>query len=139
MADAGATLLQLKKYGCWKSSSVAEGYYKRSRHGAIQNSNLINSSLASQRVFQSPRRSNRNQCGRRILSAFDEEMEDEDPMDVDDVEDFGLSQYAFSGQSQSSNRSNSNRNRPVVPSNSARNGQFQGCTFTGAVTFELSQ
>lgn len=42
LADSGANLLQLKRHGRWKSSSVAEGYVDRSKVAKIELAKMIN-------------------------------------------------------------------------------------------------
>ena len=44
-ADSGASILKLKKFGGWKSSTVAEEYYSNSRNNKIEAARIISRSI----------------------------------------------------------------------------------------------
>ena len=190
MADSGATLPQLKKYGCWTSDRVAEGYYKKSIHGAMQNAARISNALKCQgdqlsivgMEFQNKLRfeNGSGSAQRKARSGVPvndervviEEVQDDDDvmmddlnaMDLDDVMDDNgngnhngngngndtagkvkaLDMFAFKKSSRTKPRvmHQVNGQSVSVAANAAKHQyaeMFTNCTFTGNVTFSMSQ
>ena len=149
VADSGATKLQLKKYGCWKSDRVAEHYYKRSLTGGLQNASRI-SGMFGLNNHQNRSTINPQSCSNDPIQptqlAEDVEVDDQEMVDVDHSHIDSLDRFAFGRTGGNGSRPESsqsamggNSNNPSSSASSGRGGVpvFHNCTFTG--NFQFSQ